>query len=71
MHAKIIEKILLCANSIKFNILQMDFSPIKGPSGNIEYIVYMKKEKEQNKLDLFNLRKQIQNIIEKAFKELK
>jgi 23S rRNA (cytidine1920-2'-O)/16S rRNA (cytidine1409-2'-O)-methyltransferase len=32
-----------------FHILGLDYSPIKGPEGNIEYLLYMQKEtgKEQ------------------------
>ncbi len=31
------------------NILNLDFSPIKGPEGgNIEYLIYMTKDKEIN-----------------------
>ena len=26
-----------------FGILGLDFSPVKGPEGNIEYLIYLKK----------------------------
>lgn len=69
VHLRVIEKVLLFANSLGFKIEQIDYSPIKGPAGNIEYIVYMKKEDE--KLDLFSLRENIKIVVEKAHKELK
>ncbi len=68
-HLKVIEKVALFANSLGFKIKQIDYSPIKGPAGNIEYIIYMKKEEE--KLDLFKLRENIKTVVEKAHKELK
>lgn len=71
VHAKVIEKIALFAHSLKFEIQKIDFSPIKGPAGNIEYLMYMKKEDSIDKLDLFILRKHIQDIVEKSHKELK
>ncbi len=69
VHLRVIEKILLFANSLGFKIEKIDYSPIKGPAGNIEYIVYMKKE--TGKLDLFNIRENIKIVVEKAYKELK
>lgn len=69
VHLRVVEKVLLFANSLGFKIEQIDYSPIKGPAGNIEYIVYMKKEDE--KLDLFSLRENIKIVVEKAHKELK
>ena len=38
-----IEKVALYAQSIGFKILNIDFSPIKGPEGNIEYLIHLKK----------------------------
>ena len=29
-----------------FRLLNLDFSPIKGPEGNIEYLLYLQKAKE-------------------------
>ncbi len=29
------------AKSIGFDILNLDFSPVKGPEGNIEYLLYL------------------------------
>lgn len=71
IHAKVIEKIALFSHSLEFEIQKIDFSPIKGPAGNIEYLMYMKKKDNTDKLDLFVLRKQIQDIVEKSHKELK
>ena len=69
VHLKVIEKVILFANSLGFKIKEIDYSPIKGPAGNIEYLAYMKKEEE--KLDLFSVRENIRTVVEKAHKELK
>lgn len=69
IHIKVIEKVVLFANSLGFKMKQIDYSPIKGPAGNIEYIIYMKKKEE--KLDLFSIRENIKTVVEKAHKELK
>ena len=43
VHKEVIEHVILFAKSIGFGILHLDYSPIKGPEGNIEYLVYIKK----------------------------
>ena len=32
------------AKSIGFSILRLDYSPIKGPEGNIEYLLHIKND---------------------------
>ena len=43
VHASVIEKVIEYAGSIGFSILGLDFSPVKGPEGNIEYLLYIEK----------------------------
>ncbi len=43
IHAAVIEKVLNFATSLGFGISGLDFSPIKGPEGNIEYLAYLTK----------------------------
>ncbi|MCI5954678.1 MAG: TlyA family RNA methyltransferase [Lachnospiraceae bacterium] len=45
-HRQVIEKIVDYADSIGFAVLHLEYSPIKGPEGNIEYLVHLKKERE-------------------------
>ena len=33
---------------LNFKILNLDFSPVKGPEGNIEYLLYLKKKLNEN-----------------------
>ena len=42
-HHEVSEKVAQYANSIGFEVLNIDFSPIKGPEGNIEYLIHLRK----------------------------
>lgn len=42
-HLEVIEQVILFAVSQGFEILNLEFSPIKGPEGNIEYLLYLQK----------------------------
>ncbi len=42
-HLEVIEKVLSYGISLGFDVLHLDFSPIKGPEGNIEYLAHLKK----------------------------
>ena len=43
IHATVIERVLNFAASVGFVIKGLDFSPVKGPEGNIEYLAYLSK----------------------------
>ena len=43
VHIAVIEKIINLVAENKFSLLGLDFSPIKGPEGNIEYLCYIQK----------------------------
>ena len=43
MHKEIILNVLNYAAANKFDIIDLNYSPIKGPSGNIEFLVNLKK----------------------------
>lgn len=42
-HREVIQKVMDYAQSIGFDLCALDFSPIKGPEGNIEYLIHLKK----------------------------
>lgn len=42
VHAEVIETIANFALENGFDVLGLDFSPVKGPEGNIEYLMYVK-----------------------------
>ena len=46
VHLEVIKKVLEYALSIGFSVLNLEFSPIKGPEGNIEYLAHLKKQEE-------------------------
>lgn len=46
IHEEVIRKIIDYAYSIGFTVLHLDYSPIKGPEGNIEYLLHIQKEAE-------------------------
>ena len=43
IHAAVIERILNFAADVGFAIRGLDFSPVKGPEGNIEYLAHLSK----------------------------
>ena len=42
VHREVLEQIMKYVLSIGFEILELSFSPIKGPEGNIEYLLYIR-----------------------------
>ena len=40
-HLEVIRKVMEFASEIGFEILNLEFSPIKGPEGNIEYLLHL------------------------------
>lgn len=46
VHEEVVSNILSFALSNGFSVLNLEFSPIKGPEGNIEYLVYLEKAEE-------------------------
>ena len=46
VHIEVIEKVMGIADGLHFKVLGLDYSPIKGPEGNIEYLIYIEKQPE-------------------------
>ncbi|MBQ4495573.1 MAG: TlyA family RNA methyltransferase [Selenomonadaceae bacterium] len=44
VHAAVIERVLTFATEIGFGVVALDFSPVKGPEGNIEYLAHLIKD---------------------------
>ena len=65
-HKEVIKKIVDFALSHKLNILGLDFSPIKGPEGNIEYLIYLKKDNNTEEFD-YNI---IDEVVDKSHSDL-
>lgn len=43
IHAAVIERVLNFATGLGFGVHGLDFSPVKGPEGNIEYLAHLAK----------------------------
>lgn len=48
VHIKVIKNVCSYAVQAGFSVSALDFSPVKGPEGNIEYLVYLKKDEVQS-----------------------
>ncbi len=46
IHEEVISKVVDYADFIGFKVLGLEYSPIKGPEGNIEYLIYLEKKTE-------------------------
>ena len=46
VHLEVIERVLAYAESIGFAVRNLEYSPIKGPEGNIEYLAHLKNQEE-------------------------
>lgn len=49
VHEEVIEKVIGFAMENGFSIHNLEYSPIKGPEGNIEYLVYIEKDDNPKK----------------------
>ena len=50
-HVEVAEAIVAFARETGFTVAGLDYSPIKGPEGNIEYLLYLKKSGEPAEVD--------------------
>lgn len=66
-HRQVIANVLKCAETEGFEILWLNYSPIKGPEGNIEYLLHAKKVTNGAIVDMSG---KIKDIVETAHKEL-
>ncbi len=66
VHREVIAKVAEYAMELGFSIWNLEFSPIKGPEGNIEYLIYIKKDGEGRMAETVN----IENTVEEAHASL-
>ena len=52
VHIEVIENVLSFTREMGFSISDVTYSPIKGPEGNIEYLMYINKVGNDNKIDV-------------------
>ena len=48
VHEEVIENVTASAKELGFAVLGLDFSPVRGPEGNIEYLLYLTKKRTQD-----------------------
>ncbi len=67
VHIAVIEKIIGLISENNFSLLGLDFSPVKGPEGNIEYLCHIEKsDNPQNLCDVSAL-----EVVENSYNTLK
>lgn len=62
-HYEVIKKVIECATSLNYSIKGLTYSSIKGPAGNIEYLIWLTTEKLTNNYN-------IEEIVSSAFETL-
>lgn len=68
-HEEVLQKVLDCCEACGFELLGLTHSPLKGPEGNIEYLLYIEKHNDParpSKTDRFPLG----SIVTEAFRAL-
>lgn len=69
VHRQVIEKVAAAAAGIGLQPVQLDFSPVTGPEGNIEYLLHLVAVKEPDSMsDDFSAL--IERVVAKAHQEL-
>lgn len=68
IHEEVIRRMIDYADSIGFEVLHLEFSPIRGPEGNIEYLMHLRKpvdpEEEIQSLSEREAEERLRQIIE-------
>lgn len=73
VHADVISKVADCAVKTGFRICGLSFSPIRGPEGNIEYLLYLQKGGTESRIKIEEpeeIRHRIEHVVEDAHEEL-
>lgn len=70
VHEEVIEMVTQYAVSIELFPLRLDFSPVKGPEGNIEYLLYLTKNREEYETSDTALYMNIHDVVETSHKTL-
>jgi len=66
VHIEVIKKVIDFAIDNGFSVLNLEYSPIKGPEGNIEYLLYIEKNDDNSCEYSFS----VEDIVQKAHEEL-
>lgn len=67
VHEKVIGQVMDYARDAGFSILDLNGSPIRGPEGNIEYLIYLSKEPSEDNSEA--LREKIHELVGETHEE--
>ncbi len=72
VHEEVISRVVRHADEVSFEVLDLSYSPIRGPEGNIEYLIHLRKNPERTVYPdiLAVFEKKIKEIVEEAHQEL-
>lgn len=70
VHEEVIEMVVNYARGLGFQILGLDHSPIRGPEGNIEYLLYMQNDNQEPSVVSEEEMMEIRQLVEKAHETL-
>lgn len=65
VHKEVINMVIDYAREIGFTICNLDYSPIKGPEGNIEYLLHLSKDAEHETTEI-----DVDKVVEASHEEL-
>lgn len=68
-HREVIHKIVDYADSIGFEVLHLEYSPIKGPEGNIEYLLHIRKADEISEEILERTEREAEEMLQAIIEE--
>lgn len=68
VHKQVVRNLVTFINNNNLKVIDFNYSPVKGPNGNIEYLINITKE--EGEISLFSDR-EIDLVIDKAHDELK
>lgn len=67
VHREVVSEIAGFVQDVGFEVLGIDYSPVKGPEGNIEYLLYIKKSESHTINDLDSL---VNEVVEMSHSDL-
>ena len=70
VHEEVICKVIDYAVSIGFVVLNLEYSPIKGPEGNIEYLLHMRKAESVEKAAEASESPDAATVVDRSHQEL-
>ena len=62
-HIDVIRNVINCVNELDLSVHGLQFSPIKGPKGNIEYLIHLKNQLSECEIS-------VESVVDEAFLSL-